>query len=384
MRLTASGLPRAAVCAGSVVLPHADTMNEHSEAGSGNHASLESAASQGRIDDLPAEVRALIPMGASVFAEVAVAYNLRTNSARILGLGIQRAYSVGDDEIAGTIDLQIVVDGHRATVADYKRHEDVGLPDENEQTLFYGLATARLYGLSEVRLVVAYVSEDDDGDIVLIRPLVTRVVDELDLDAFVERLRWIASRVAEQQGRPIPDVRESRHCRWCNAAANCPAKVALIRRLVNGAEADHLETMLPLNEETAAIAWTQVGYAHNLLKRVTRALYAFAKDRPFRLPNGNMVGEYEKKGHEVLSGDVVHEVLTEKHGREVADKAVTRAATKVRLKSALKGAGVPVLARAESDVLAEVRRRGGATQKRELDVGEYTPRKQLASGGNDA
>lgn len=374
MRLTASSLPRAAVCPGSVAMPQSESPNEHSDDGAANHATLEAAVTQGRLEDLPDEVSALIPQGALVAAEVAVIYNFVTNKARCVGVGIGRAYEYdAATEIAGTIDLQIVVDGVRATVVDYKRWEDVGAPDENEQTMFYGLATARLFGLSEVTLVVAYVRQDEHGDIVLARPLVTRVADEIDLDAFVERLRWIAGRVREQMGRTRPDVRESKHCRWCNATADCPAKTALIRRLVSGSESDELEMLMPLNEETAAVAWERVGHAQNLLKRITRALYAFAKDRPFRLANGRMVGTYEKIGNESLDGDVVHAVVTEKHGRDVADKAVAYTATKKRLETALKGS-VPVLARAKEDVLAEVRRRGGAHRKREVDVGEYDPR----------
>lgn len=380
MRLTASSLPRAAVCPGSALLPQADTQNDHADAGTESHAALEAAATQGRLEDLPEEVRALIPVGAMVAAEVAVAYSMRTDTARILGLGINRAYEVTDDEIAGTIDLQIVVDGTRATVIDYKRHEDVGLPDANEQTLFYGLATARLYGLPEVTLVVAYVKQDDDGSVTLLRPLVSRVIDELDLDAFAARLRWIAERVREQAARPIPDVRESKHCRWCSAAAHCPAKSALIRRLVSGSESDELEMLMPLNEETAALAWERVGHAQNLLKRITRALYAFAKERPFKLANGHIVGPYEKVGNETLNGDVVHEVVAERHGKEVADKAVVYHATKARLESALKAAGVPTPTRAKEQILAEVRRRGGAKQKREPDVGEHEPTPKLTSG----
>jgi putative intracellular protease/amidase len=290
MRLTASALPRAAVCHGSVVLPQADTLNEHSEAGSDSHAKAEQAVTQGRLEDLPEEVAALIPLGALVFAEVAVAYDLRTDRARVLGLGMRRAYEVGPTEIAGTIDLQISVDGARATVVDYKRWEDVGAPDENEQTMFYGLVTARLFELPEVTLAVAYVDQDEHGDLVLLRPLVTRVVDELDLDAFAQRLRWIAGRVSEQEGRPVPDVRESKHCKWCSAAAACPAKQSLVRRIFTGDERERLDALMPLNEETAAIAWERVAQAQNMLARITRALYAFAAERPFKLENGNIVG----------------------------------------------------------------------------------------------
>lgn len=378
MRLTASALPRAAVCAGSVVLPQADTITEHSAAGTDNHAILESAVKQGRLEDLPVEIQALIPVGALAAAEIAVAYDVATDRARVLGQGLQRAYETGPTEIAGTIDLQIVDDGRRAIVVDYKRWEDVGPPDENEQTLFYGLATARLLGITEVTLVIAYVEQNEAEEMALAKPLVIRTIDEIDLDAFVQRLRWIVARVTEQSTRRVPDVRESKHCKWCSAFASCPAKTALIRRVMSGAEADGLEMMLPLDEETAAHAWVQVGQAKNLLSRVTRALYAFAKERPFKLPNGNIVGEHPTIGNETLDGDKVHEVVAEKHGKEVADKAVIYSATKKRLRDALRAAKVAGLGKAEEEVLIAVRQRGGADRKRSRDVEEYTPPKQIA------
>jgi hypothetical protein len=372
MRLTASSLPRAAVCPGSVVLPQADVPTEHSEDGSDSHEILETAVARNRLEDLPDEIRALIPMGAIAAAEVAVAYDLATDKARVLGLGIRRAYSVGPTEIAGTIDLQIVVDGERATVVDYKRWEDVGAPDENEQTLFYGLVTARLFKLAEVRLVVAYVGKNDHGEVVLNRPLVTAVVDELDLAAFVQRLRWIALRVKEQTGRAVPDVRVSKQCKWCNAKADCPATTGLIKRVMH-----ETQIQAPLTEETASQLWEWRIRARSFLANLERALYAFAKDRPFRLSNGNIVGEHPTVGNETLNGDIVHEVVAEKYGKEVADKAVIYTATKKRLEAALKEAGVPSPTKAKESLLVEIRRRGGAHTKRSRDVEEYKPTLRL-------
>jgi hypothetical protein len=73
----------------------------------------------------------------------------------------------------------------------------------------------------------------------------------------------------------------------------------------------------------------------------------------------------------------VHEVVAEKYGRDVADRAVIYQATKRRLAAALREAKVPAHTRAQEEVLVEVRRRGGATRKRGKDVEEYTPKKQL-------
>jgi hypothetical protein len=373
VNLTGSALPRAAVCPGSVVLPHADVQRDDSDAGLENHGLLEAVVNEGRLDDLPPEVRALILPGSLVSAEIAVAYNIRTDSARILGYGINREYNVTEDEIAGTIDLQVILDGDRAVVVDYKRWLDVGLPDQNEQTMFYGLATSRLFGIFNITLVVAYVKQDPDGKVVLSRPLVIRTVDELEIEAFVVRLRWIVAQVDLQRGKAIPDVRESKHCRWCSAAAHCPSKRELIRALVVGIESGEDGVIAPLNRETAALAWERVGYGRAMLDRIEEALTSFSKENPFTLSNGMVVGEHMAKGREMMDVDMLHAVVAELHGQEIADRVVKKAATKEWLGEVLRAAKVPRHTAAKETVLIELRKRGGTKRDPKIVVGEYRP-----------
>lgn len=362
--MSISSLPRVTLCPGSAALPQANTTSVYAESGNSNHAANESAVLDGRLDDLPPKIRALIPDGAVPKAEVRIAYNWATDSSRLT----ERPYVLGENEIGGTIDLLIAADGNRVTVVDYKLFEDVGLPDENEQVMGYALAAARLFGADEVTVVLAYLGHDAQDP-----RMVVRVVDALDLDAFASKLRGVIASVRLQAERAVPDVRESRWCKHCPAAASCPAKVALIKRLANGGESNELELLMPLSAETAALAYERLGYARNLLRRIESAIYAYAAETPIPLSNGMVLGKTTKLGNEKLDGDAVHEVVKARHGQAIADAAVVRSATKVKLKEALRFVGVKSLAAEEKAVLDEVRAKGGAVRETKETIEEYRP-----------
>jgi hypothetical protein len=363
--LSISALPRVAACPGSAALPQASTTSADAERGTDNHSAAERAIIEGQLDKLPAEVRELIPRGALVVAEAIVYYDWQTDTARVPADGAhgKRAYTPGPTEIPGTIDL-LVIHGDRVTVLDYKMHSDVGNPDENEQLLGYALAAARVCKAADVTLVVAYIDADEDGTVKLLRPLVARQLDELDLDAYAAKLRGIIAAVEAQRARRVPDVRENKHCRYCPAAVHCPAKTALIRRLVSGQERDELELAMPLTPETAAEAYKRLGHARALLKRIESAIYAFASQQDIPLGNGQVLGKRVKLGNEQIDGNIAWEVLREQYDDDVANAAVTREASKAGIERALKASGVKPLAPAMRSALAAIGERGGA--KREL------------------
>lgn len=374
MTLSISGLPRAAACPGAYALPQADTRSVYSDAGDARHAIGDDAVRTGKLEGLPPEVQALIPVGALAASEVRIAYNHVNDTARLLAPGEERDPAT---EIGGHIDL-LVVDGPRLTVVDYKGFEDVGNPDENDQLMGYALAAARAYGVDEVTVVVAYV-EEDDGALRLRRPLVMRQVDGFDLITFAIRCRAIIGRVKEQQARAVPDVSEGPQCKYCSAAAACPAKWALIRRLVNGGEADALERMMPLSPEAAGIAYERLGHARNLLKRIEGAIYAIANEQPIPLPSGKWLGKVTTTGNEKLDGDVVYEIVRARHGQHIADTAVVRAATKTRLREALGFVvGKGQVAAAERAVLEEVRAKGGSARPTKEAIEERSSRDDFA------
>lgn len=367
--ITASALPRLAVCPGSAALPQAETTSELADAGTVRHSAVETAVIEGRLDDIPEAVRDLITPGSLASAEVAIAYNWRTGAARHLGLGARRDYAVAADEIPGTIDL-LIVNGRRVVVVDYKGHEDIGAPDEHEQSMLYALAASRIYDADEVTLVIAYIGQGVES------ARIRRVtVDAIELISFATRVTKIMKAVAEQleavRGHRLPDVRESRHCKYCSSVAACPAKTALIRRLVSGEESDELSLLLPLDDEAARFAYERLGQARQLLKRIESAIYARAAESPIPLGGGRWLGKHTKPGVERLDGDTTYDIVRDMHGQAIADLAVERKATKTGIRAALKEAGVKPLAKAEAAVIAAVRAAGGATKESTETVGEF-------------
>lgn len=368
--LTISGLPRAAECAGSEALPHANTTSEDSEQGVTNHATAEAIVRSRQFEKLPTELLALIEPGAQLMPEHAVAYNVATDTARSL-LIADREYALAqpplaDDEVPGTCDLLILTDSDspmlppRLTVVDFKWRSDVGNPDENEQLMAYALTATRIFGVTEATVVVAYIDTDDEGNLMLLRPLVVRKVDAIDLDAFAAKLRGIVAAVRAQQAKAIPDVRESKGCRHCPALVHCPAKHALLVRLTSGQERDELEGMLPLTPQTVAVAYERLKHAENLLKRIRGAIFGYASEIDVPLGNGRVLGRRTKLGDTQLDGDTVYAVVREKYGQEAADAAVAREATQVKLEAMLKARDVKPRAPAMREVLAEVAKRGGS------------------------
>lgn len=370
LRMTGSALPRAFACPGSLSLPMANTRSKDADDGTSRHAEQADAVIRGDLSGLPAELAALIPAGATVRAEVAVAYDVSTGTARELGVNLGRAYGqLGPFEIPTSIDLAATAPGF-LLVADHKGYEEVDPPDKNEQVLFEALCAHRLWGdgLDSMTACVSYLPTTN---------VVRAELDVFALDLFAARLRQLHLDVADQGRRRVPDVAENKHCKYCPAAAACPAKTALLRRLVDGTEADEL---LPMTEERAALAYERLGHAKRLLRRIEDAVFAYARDTPVKLRNGNILGPHRKLGNEQLDGDVVHRVLLERFGRELADAGVKREASKTQLERALKVGGVAAVATVKNEVLAEVRKRGGATRKETVDVCEYPPERAIGDG----
>lgn len=373
-RLTASALPRAFRCPGSLVLPEARTASVWADAGTDRHAEQEGAIDAGDLSTMPEKVRAMIPADAtSIRAEVAVAYDVATGAGRELGVGIGRGYAgagCAPFEIPGTIDVLVLAPG-RALVIDWKGVEEVDDPDTNEQTTLYALAVARAHGLDEVTVVIAY--------LVTGRVRVA-TLDVFELDALGERLRRLHVDAAALQRRldagTLPDVSEGKHCKYCPGAHVCPAKVALVHRMASGVELDQLALLRPLDADLARVAYDRVAAAKAMLKKIEAAIYAYASEHALDLGNGRYLGLHRKIGNEKLDGPTVYAVSRDLYGRDFADRAVVLHATKARIKEAAKAAkSIGAIAASAADVerkiLTEVRARGGASSSDGEAVGEY-------------
>jgi hypothetical protein len=123
-----------------------------------------------------------------------------------------------EGEVPGTLDI-VASKGGAYTVIDWKTGNEVEEPAVNWQLLAGASAVARIFSLSEVEVVVAYVRSDH---VYAARD----TVSQLTLDNFRLRLRERMS----MSGLPAP----GQHCRYCPAAAACPAQTSTLALLAAG------------------------------------------------------------------------------------------------------------------------------------------------------
>jgi hypothetical protein len=373
-RLTASQLGRAVRCPGSMTLPHHDTTSEAAERGSAVHDFLEQAPALGReaaLEQVPAEYRHLCDvlslerMDARLVPEVAFAFDVETGRARELGRGLGRDYSSATaSEIVGTADV-FGLSPAAVLVRDWKTGwSSVDPAMSNMQVRFLAMAAARAHGRD--RAVVEVVRIRESGDTWTDQA----ELDVFDLDETAAQVRALYQRI----NAPNVPFSQGPWCQFCPAFAACPTKGALLRRLADGSEAHELELMLPLTPEMAATAYHRWRAAKALLKRVEAEICELARRTPIPLGDGRVFGELLTEGNEQLDGDIVWDVLRERYGREVADKAVTRAATKARLTSVIRGRlnEKRTLSKTVNSVLGEVRKRGGASRPTRKELTEYS------------
>jgi hypothetical protein len=379
--ITASQLTRLFRCPASNSFPCVRSTSEASERGVAIHAFLEDAIMRGRDAALASvaeeyrDVCEAIPIDRipHVTPELAFAYDVETGVARVLGRGIGRKYgALGNSEIAGTADVVGGSDG-MVYVGDYKTGRSYVEPAErNLQLAFLALAAARAYRVTSATVEILRVREH--GELWIDRA----TLDVFDLDALATRLRYLVRHVHEADDRvsrgEVPNLSEGPWCDYCPSYLACPAKVGLVKRLALGTELDEIELMTrPLDPEVAGVAYERIVSAERMLARLKRSIYAVARERPIPLPSGNVLGEVTRQGNERLDGDIAWRVVERMHGREIADAAVTRGATKAGLRRALSGA------RGAFDaVLAEIRAEGGAEKPMRTGVEEYPGEKGAA------
>jgi hypothetical protein len=381
-RLTASQLARVLRCPGSATLPHEDTSSEAAARGTAVHEFLELVPVLGRDESLALvaeEFRPVcealdlrgLPIGLA--AEVTLAFDVSTGQARELGRGLRRDYSgASSTEIVGTADV-LGVGPDAVFVADWKTGWDVEAPATNPQVRFLAMAAARAYG--RTRAVAEIIRLREAGP-----PWRERAeLDVFDLDEVAVQMRALAARVEADEVA----FNQGPWCKRCPSFAHCPAKIALLRRLADGTETHEMELMLPLTAEMASVAYRRWKLAKELLRRVEAALHEFASHQPIAIGEGRWFGELLTEGTEQLDGDVVWEVLRRRFDRDVADQAVTRTATKARLREVLRArqSKPRSLAKTERAVLAEIRNRGGAIRPVRRVITEYA---ELPAGKEQA
>jgi hypothetical protein len=398
---TGSGLERFISCRASTVLPRvwAET-SEHAARGTELHAHLERisngtdpAESLEMVDARYREACAAVDLDAiaddlALSPEVTLVYNPFTDTARVLGQGLERDYSgVSDDEVPMTLDLVGVdLEAARGAVSDWKSGWATLAPTRrNWQMVGGSLALARAFDLDEVDAQLIYVREG----VSIRRDQAT--FEAADLAAAAGEVKIAANRAAADRARAARgehvEPTEGSWCKYCPSQWSCPAKVGLIRAAISP-EGIPEGRVMPLTREKAVEAWHALKRAKPLMKQLETAIMALAAITPLHLettPEGVEVwlGNTETKGNEKLDPAIAIEVAAEVLYADEAERASEMAAlqveladfdvTKKRLDAAIK-ARVPRGKGAETArvILEEVRRRGGASRSEGEAVKVYT------------
>lgn len=372
MTLSASKLELAMRCEGHLTLPHVDEPNQWSDAGNLAHAADEDAINSGAI---PPEYEERWP-GLTWRSEISYAYDVATDTARYLGIGLKRHYgSLGPFEIPGTVDALGTGDGV-IVIVDKKSFEAVTPARENPQLRFLALAAIRSWGIHDsCKLYVAINHELTGMD-------VAEIDLDFDLDAIAQEVKQIYLNTADVKARARAGqsvtFRTGRWCRWCPAFNHCPEQSKLHDLVKQDPDQDpELALKLYLDEDSAPDVYAlyrRIGILH---KRIGQSIHAYVSQRPIPIAPGRMYGMRNKLGNTKLDGQKVWETVRDvTQCDELADECVTKTSTQKLLKQNLKPAALKA-------VMTKLKENGGAERKPTISFEEYDVGPKLVTDGEE-
>lgn len=370
MNWSASSVPRLLLCPTSVLLPQHDYRTEHADAGVEYHAFMEAAIDVGDEDAIPPEIMALVRDGDEMITELAFAYDVETDTARELGRIPRREYKVGPTELPGTPDLIIRGNG-RIIVVDHKGYEEVDDAERNAQAATYALTVCRAWGYDEAEVAIVYRAAHR-------RPS-HATLNALDLAAHGDRLRQLRADIEKARELPQLFLNDGAHCKYCPAfLGGCPRQEALGRLVSSGEIVRRHEALIPFrDDDEASRALDLLERIKTFTQRLQAAVYARAAERPIPRVDGKVFGPVEKLGNRAIDGDAAYELVREKYGQAVADKAVTRKATQKGIEAALKEAGVKSAGATKDTLVEQLEAAGKVKRETKTSIELYEPRKLL-------
>lgn len=364
---TASGLELAARCPGSLTLPHAHESNPDAERGTADHAADEDAINAGNVPDAYLE---RWPEVTHWRAEVSYAYDLSTDTGRLLGVGLKRAYgTLGPFETCGTIDAEGRGPG-LLVVVDKKGYAKQTPATRHPQVRFLALAAARAEPAERIEVAIAPATGVLD---------VATLSPDFDLDLIAHDTRRMLIESAETLARARRGEQVPFHigpwCRWCNAFNACPKQDEL-RALVMLGE-DHPEQDI-LHHQDAARQYEMMQRASILYKRLKTTVYGIASQAPIRLASGKLFGPRTTEGDRVYDGAKVHAEVARRFDREVADRVVEMKTSQAQFKRVLQPLAPPRgYSKLAKEVFGAVEEAGGMKRKPSVEFVEYVPDEEL-------
>jgi hypothetical protein len=390
---SASGLKYAMRCNGQAKLPKVASVSDHADNGNLRHEYLAAALvgdSERAADVLarmPAEVAeecrlidlSSMPRFMWVQTEVAYVYNPIMRTARIIGNDIGRDY-LGHgwkptDEFPGTADFVGVTEDGNLTVGDWKTGNayTVEAAKDNWQLAMLAVAALTTHNVEQQWLREGGNSTIDKSavDVLIVRTkgelrFDRSTFDSFDLESFRQDLRALAEYIRDEKAEPR--LVSGAHCRWCPSFDYCPVQTNLIRSLALKPNVMVDESSELLTPENAAMAYARYRVIKQAMRRIEQQFQQYARRQPIALPDGKVYGIVETPDTRIDPA-VALAVLTEKHGREVAIKAMTLETSKAGIDRAI----APLAERGMKagmvrEALAAIQQRGGVTtvMKQEL------------------
>lgn len=430
--ITGSGLERHMYCRVSSVLERAfdERGSEYAQRGRATHEYLQRIAegmspaeSLELVDEYFREGCRAIDLedlddALGMTPELALAYHPATDTARVLGSGLDRDYEtagVHEEEIPMSVDVAGIdlrispeqcskmvgrnlhcsrpldhagecgdfVSPSVGAVYDYKRGWSKRTPAERNWQMRGGaLALARAFDLDEVRVQLIHLHEDRPA----YRDRATFYAADLAMFAAEARVRHelaVADREAYSNKGIRPDATQGSWCDWCPSYHVCPAKTGLIRSVLAEAE---IETRISaMTDAELALAFKKAKHAKQVLERIDGAIHAIASQRPILLERRadgteEYLGMTPKVGNLKIDAakarDIVREMLDAEAVEEVSKFTVTQELLEKAIKKRVpRGHGASKL----RTVIEEMKKRGAATKPTKHDVGVYTIRPALAA-----
>lgn len=385
-----SSLERAIACPPSQVYPHAgDAGGPWAQRGTAIHKFLQEAVTLGRdeaLERVPPDFRAAceviefeaLPPATGGFAcEVALGYDIDTETSRELGRGLSReeAYALATPrELVGTLDL-VGLTPDSVVVYDYKTgHTHFDSVERNWQLIGYALAAARAYERTHAFIAIIRIPEHGEPFFIPAEldaqqlTAAAAALRELDLEIEDLKMRVLA-------GEPLRPVTGD-HCGYCPAIASCPAMTGLARAMTS---AEGL--VLPeLDVESAPKYLEALKRGEQVLKRIRLLLETFAVHTPVPLGDGWWYGPRPWPKDHISVGMAVPIIERVLENREAALAAVKtiRCITKESLELAIKGMKVATpglkVAPLKRKVLAALEDAGALTRTFTQPVGEHRPK----------
>lgn len=323
-------------------------------------------------------------------AELSLAYNPMTDTARVLGVALNREYAaagVTDDEVPLTVDIAGLDDPKQPSigfVGDFKTGWSKRTPaGRNWQMRGGALALARAFDLDMVRVQLIHLHENRPA----YRDRAQFEAADLAVFAAEARVRHELARADREHLNATgqrPDATQGSWCNHCPSYHACPAKTALVRTILQETEIEVRVTSMTDSE--LALAWKKARQAQIVLDRIVSSIFGIASQRPILLDRQadgreEWLGITEKESNLKIDGKLAREVIGELLDEAAVDEVMKYEVTQKALETAIKtrvakGQGAAKM----RELIEELKRRGAATKTKRHTVGIYPINRQLKAG----